>query len=149
MMAYAKGARTFERHIDIEEDGIPVSPYCTLPHQADAWFKAWDKAREMCGPPGTQKRLPPEREIRYLDSLVRGVYATRDLPEGHAIADDDVYLAVPLLKGQISCRELMRGEVLTRAVLKDAPIDLDAIDSPYAKAPGLLTRVRDRGLDRS
>jgi N-acetylneuraminate synthase len=29
MMAYAKGARTFERHIDIEADGIPVSSYCT------------------------------------------------------------------------------------------------------------------------
>ena len=30
--------------------------------------------------------------------------------------DDDVYLAVPLQKGQISCRELMRGEVLLKAV---------------------------------
>ena len=27
MMAYAKGARTFERHIDIDADGIAVSPY--------------------------------------------------------------------------------------------------------------------------
>ena len=52
MMAYAKGARTFERHIDIEADGIPVSPYCTLPEQADEWFKAFQKAREMCGGAG-------------------------------------------------------------------------------------------------
>ena len=42
-IAYAKGARTFERHIDIEDDGIPVSSYCTLPEQADAWFKAFNK----------------------------------------------------------------------------------------------------------
>ncbi len=27
MIAYAKGARTFERHIDVELDGVPVSPY--------------------------------------------------------------------------------------------------------------------------
>ena len=60
-IAYAKGARTFERHIDIEDGGIPVSPYCTLPHQADAWFKAYNKVKEMCGPPGTQKRIPPKK----------------------------------------------------------------------------------------
>ena len=31
LMAYAKGARTFERHIDIQTDGMTVSPYCSLP----------------------------------------------------------------------------------------------------------------------
>ena len=116
LIAYAKGARTFERHIDIERDGIPVSPYCSLPEQVDAWFKAFHKAKEMCGAPGTQKRMPPQKEIDYLDSLVRGVYAKRDLPEGHILTDEDVYLAIPLQQGQISCRELMRGEVLLKPV---------------------------------
>ena len=64
MIAYAKGARTFERHIDIEADGIPVSPYCTPPDQADVWFKAYKKAVEMCGAPGTAKRIPPQRKLR-------------------------------------------------------------------------------------
>src|SRR5579875_914390 len=41
LVAYAKGARTFERHIDIEADGIPVSPYCSRPEQVDTWFKAY------------------------------------------------------------------------------------------------------------
>ena len=44
LIAYAKGARTFERHIDIDADGKPVSPYCSLPEQADTWFKAFQKA---------------------------------------------------------------------------------------------------------
>ena len=83
LIAYAKGARMFERHIDIESDGVKVSPYCTLPHQADAWFKAFHKAKEMCGAPGTQKRNPPKKEIEYLDALVRGVYAKGNLPEGY------------------------------------------------------------------
>ncbi len=108
MMAYAKGARTFERHIDIDYEGVPVSSYCTLPEQADTWFKAFKKAQEMCGGGASEKRVPPEREVEYLDALVRGVYAKRDLPAGHKLTDDDVYLAVPLQKGQISCREFMR-----------------------------------------
>jgi hypothetical protein len=36
------------------------------------------------------------------------------------LSDDDVYLAVPLQRGQISCRELMHGEVLLKAVAADA-----------------------------
>ena len=61
-IAYAKGARTFERHIDIEDDGIPVSPYCSLPEQIDTWFKAWKKAKEMCGPSGESWRVLARRD---------------------------------------------------------------------------------------
>jgi len=147
LIAYAKGARTFERHIDIDDNAIPVSPYCSLPEQIDEWFKTFHKAKEMCGASGAQKRVPPRREVEYLDSLVRGVYASRDLPEGHVLSDEDVYLAIPLQKGQISCRELMRGEVLLKRIEKDAPIRIDDIDSPYAYIPSLKKLIYGRGLD--
>jgi N-acetylneuraminate synthase len=146
-IAYAKGARMFERHIDIQTDGVKVSPYCSLPHQVDEWFRAFHKAKEMCGAPGTQKRIPPKKEIEYLDALVRGVYAKADLPEGHCLVDDDVYLAIPLQKGQLSCRELMRGEMLLKAVQRDAPIKIDDIESPYSQIPSLKKTIYQRGLD--
>lgn len=146
-IAYAKGARTFERHIDIEMNGVPVSPYCSLPEQVDTWFKAFQKAKEMCGAPGTYKRIPPEKEIKYLDNLVRGVYIKHDLPAGHILVDRDVYLAVPLQKGQISCRELMRGEVLLRECKQDRPIMIDDIDSPYAHNQNLKQVIYERGID--
>jgi sialic acid synthase SpsE len=146
LIAYAKGARTFERHIDVEADGIPVSPYCSTPEQADTWFKSFQKAKEMCGAPGTQKRIPPQEEIAYLDALVRGVYAANDLPEGHILQDSDVYLAIPLLQGQISCRELMNGEVLLQAIAKDRPVMIDHIDSPYSSIASLRNLIYRRGL---
>jgi N-acetylneuraminate synthase len=146
LMAYAKGARTFERHVDIRTDGMTVSPYCSVPEQVDTWFKAFHRAKRMCGAPGTQKRLPPQGEISYLDSLVRGVYARRDLPVGHVLQDADVYLAIPLQQGQISCRELMRGEVIREAVTRDQPIMIDAIDSPYANIASLTELIYHRGL---
>ncbi len=146
LMAYAKGARTFERHVDIQTDGMTVSPYCSVPEQVDTWFKAFHGAKKMCGAPGTQKRLPPQKEISYLDSLVRGVYAKRDLPVGHVLQDTDVYLAIPLQQGQISCRELMRGEIIRNALSKDQPIMIDAIDSPYANIPSLKELIYHRGL---
>lgn len=145
LIAYAKGARTFERHIDIS-DGITVASYCSLPHQIDEWFRAFHKAKQMCGAPGTQKRIPPRKEIEYLDALVRGVYAARDIPEGHFLTDDDVYLAIPLQKGQLSCRELMKGEVFLNSVKKDQAISIDDIESPYAHIPSLRKTIYSRGL---
>ena len=147
MIAYAKGARAFERHIDIEMDGVPVSPYCSLPEQIDTWFKAFQRCLHLCGAPGTQKRIPPDKEIRYLESLVRGVYAKGPLRAGQPLTLDDVYLAIPLLKGQLSCRELMHGEVITADCAPDQPVTIDMIDGPHARNPKLRERMYHRGLD--
>ena len=150
LVGYAMGARTFERHIDIDADGITVSPYCSLPHQIDAWFKAFKKAKEMCGGSSTERRFIPEREIKYLDALVRGAYARRDLPVGHVLRhetiEDDFYLAVPLQKGQLSCRELLSGEVLTSPLVKDQPFMIDAIDTAYTTNSALRQAIYSRGL---
>jgi N-acetylneuraminate synthase len=149
-MAYAKGARTFERHIDIDDEGIPVSPYCSLPSQIDSWFRAYNRAKVMCGGSGDTRRNISDAEAKYLNALVRGVYAKRDLPAGHVIEHDfldrDVYLAIPLQKGQISCRELMSGETLQSPIAKDQPILIDAIDSAYAYHDELKKLIYERGI---
>jgi sialic acid synthase SpsE len=150
LIAYAKGARTFERHIDIDDGKTAVSPYCSLPVQIDAWFKAFKKAKEMCGGSGEAKRVLKDPEVKYLEALVRGVYARRDLPEGYTLMheriDEDVYLAIPLQRGQISCRELMSGEVLRRAVKADAPIMIDDIDSAYTSNDLVKAAIYGRGI---
>lgn len=150
LISYAKGARTWERHIDIEDDEIPVSPYCSLPHQIDAWFKAYHKAVEMCGGESTTKRTPKRKEVQYLDALVRGVYAKRDLPAGYEIhhrnLNRDFYLAIPLLKGQLSCREILNGQQILSDISKDKPLMIDDVDSPYSRNSALRDQIYQRGL---
>ena len=127
MIAYGKGARTFERHIDHNDDGFEVSTYSSLPHQVDTWFKSWHKAKEMCGGSSQHRRNFLAREVEYLDSYVRGVYAKRDIPAGQVLTEDDVYLAIPLRKGQVSSRELMLGKYGHRMLIgctKDQPISI-------------------------
>lgn len=147
LIAYAKGARTFERHIDVDHEGVPVSSYCTKPEQADIWFRAFKKAREMCGEGGARRREVPEGERRYLDALVRGVYVKRDLPTGHVLGREDVYFAVPLLKGQISTREFTGGEVLTAPLSADEAVHITGIHAPVLADKALVELIQDRGLD--
>lgn len=146
-IAYGKGARTFERHIDIEADGIPVSPYCSQPHDIDVWFKSFRKAKRMCGHPGTMKRRCAIEEIQYLDALVRGVYAKRDLKQGETLREGDVYLAIPLQKGQMSCREIMSGQTLLHDVQADKPLMIEQVDSPYAYDEDLKQAIYERGIE--
>jgi N-acetylneuraminate synthase len=148
-ISYAKGARSWERHVDIDFNEVPVSPYCSLPEQVDSWFKAFHKAFEMCGGSGDSRRVLPRAEIEYLDALVRGVHARRDLPQGHVLGKDsfaeDLYMAVPLRKGQLSSREVMNGEKLVKPIYKDEPLTIDHIDGPYAENEDLKSLIKSRG----
>jgi sialic acid synthase SpsE len=149
LIAYAKGARTFERHIDIDYEGVPVSAYCTRPEQADVWFKAFLKAKEMCGGSPRVRRDVPTEERVYLDALVRGVYAKRDLPAGHVLTENDVFLAVPLLQGQISTREFEAGEVTKAPISANAPVLLEEIEAPYSHDIEVRSLIPTRGLART
>jgi len=149
-ISYGKGARSWERHIDVDYAGIPVSPYCSVPEQVDKWFKAFQKSREMSGGAGTQRRILPKREIEYLDALVRGVYAKRDIPAGYVFSkdsfDDDFYLAIPLLKGQLSCREVMNGERLVQEIQANKALSINYIGGPYNENATLRALILERGL---
>jgi sialic acid synthase SpsE len=146
LIAYAKGARTFERHIDISTGERSVSPYCSTPERIAEWFQAFHKAREMCGAPGTEKLPSSQKEIDYLTSLVRGVYARHNLPAGHILTPDDYYLAIPLQKGQLSCRELLNDQVLAKSIEADAPLTVDSVESLYNHDDGLRQKLLARGL---
>jgi sialic acid synthase SpsE len=148
-IAYGKGARTFERHIDINDDGFEVASYSSVPEQIDIWFKAWHKAKQMCGTSSLQRRNFLDREIAYLDSYVRGVYANRDLEIGQMLTEEDCYLAIPLRKGQVSSRELMLGKYGHRLLApckKDEPITVEILDTPYSDNPEILEAFKNRGL---
>ncbi len=59
---------------------------------------------------------------------------------------EDFYLAVPLQKGQLSCREVMNGERLNLTVPQDSPIMIEVIDSPYSRIDSLKQDMYKRGL---
>ena len=147
-IAYAKGVHLFERHIDINTDGFQVAKYSSLPNQIDTWFKAFQKARQMCGTAKDTRIIPIEKETSYLDSYVRGAYARHDIEVGQNLTEEDIYLAIPLQKGQLSTRELMLGRYghkMVKPCKKDQPVTIDMVDTPYS-SDELVQQIMSRGL---
>ena len=120
LMSYAKGARTWERHIDIDDGVHKVSSYCSLPDQIDRWFTAYKKSLHN---EWLNSEYAPPHQLQgkaYLDNLVRGVYAKGAIPAGTKIDqcnfDEYFFLAVPLLKGQLSGRETIVSATLAKEI---------------------------------
>jgi N-acetylneuraminate synthase len=134
LISYAKGARTWERHIDIPypkgHEQKEVSKYCSLPHQVDEWFKAYNKAITMCGTSSDVRRVIDDKESYYLESLYRGLYLKRNMKSGEIITIDDLYSAIPYQKeiGHISSRDFIeKDSVLIKDINKDQPLLRDDI----------------------
>lgn len=153
LIAYAKGARTFERHIDTPIEGYPFKKYNSTSEQIDRYFKAFKRAQVLCGNSGTNKRMPTQKEVKYLDDMVRGVYAKKTIPVGFKISkenfDEFFYLAVPLHQGQLSVREIKNGEVFSMEVKKDEKVMIDHIVSPYSNNKSLRSLIYSRGIKTS
>jgi len=85
LIGYAQGGpAASERHVDVRggRRGRVALLLAATPDSTPG-FKRSGWAQKMCGAPRPRKkRTPCEREIRYLDALVRGVYAKQDLRKG-------------------------------------------------------------------
>ena len=129
LISYAKGVRTWERHIDIPypegHQQKEVSPYCSLPHQINDLFKAFHKAATMCGNTSNDRRIIDKKESNYLQALYRGLYFKKNLKKGTKLALEDLYSAIPYQKeiNQITSREYFDNcLILNKDVNKHHPL---------------------------
>jgi len=135
LISYAKGARTWERHIDIPyptgHEQSEVSPYCSLPGQIDTWFKAYRKAQEMCGAVRKSGREIGQHEIDYLNALKRGAYLVRDVQEGEVLSREDFFFAIPLqheigqLPSGLAVQSMWRAK---KTLSKNSPVTHDLME---------------------
>ena len=80
MIAVAKGASLFERHVGVATDEITLNAYSSTPEQVDQWIAAFKRAKDMCG--GQDRPESPEIEQESILSLKRGVYAKEPIAAG-------------------------------------------------------------------
>lgn len=98
-MAVAKGAKLLERHVGLPTETISLNKYSMNPAQAEKWVEAIVRARKACQ--ANPNRDVSESEKTSLSSLMRGVYAKRDISKGEKLTQEDVFFAMPLQEGQL------------------------------------------------
>ena len=125
-IAYALGARMFERHVGLSTDQYPLNGYSSTPEQVDQWITAYQRAVEACG--GDQRAPASLEERDSLKSLMRGVWAKSSIQKGQVILPDSVEFAMPLQERQLGCVQWGQGLTADRDYTPG-----DAIDSSIAK----------------
>lgn len=97
-IAYAKGARVFEKHIGFEASGYQNNEYSCSLEQISKWIESLVESIDYCTY-GINKEN--DKEIETLNSLRRGVYANSDLTVGQSLLNSDVFFAMPTKKDQL------------------------------------------------
>jgi len=149
-MAYAKGARLFERHVGVPTDKYPLNAYSSTPQQVDQWFEAHQTAVKACG---GERRFPaPPEEVKSLASLMRGVYAKTDVAKGEAFTAEKIFFAMPIQKGQLKSgqwreslladRDYQTGELIDQIVANSKMTDQEIIYRVMLQAKGMLNAAR-------
>ena len=124
MVAAAKGAVIFEKHVGVPEENMPLNMYSAEPSQISSWLSAAQRAFRLCGK--TNGRYEPtEKELSDLSALRRGVFAKRDIGAGEKISLNDIYLAFPCSEGQVLANDISKYVSLSAgasAIKKDEPL---------------------------
>lgn len=148
-IAYAKGARIFERHVGVETSKIKLNAYSSTPKQVDKWIESWGRAVVMCG--AKEKPAATEKEASDLRSLQRGVFLKHDVKKGQELTMSDVFFAIPIQPGQLSSGEFKDGLITKKAYKKHEALseqikykatDKDIIYQTVHQVKGMLNEAR-------
>jgi Sialic acid synthase len=120
-IAFAKGARLFERHVGLETKKYTMNSYSSKPEQLARWITAYKQAVEACG---GEHRIPASPdEIASLRSLMRGVFAREQIKQGDKLNRDKVYFAMPLYDRQLPSGDWFEGIEADRDYAPHEPVN--------------------------
>jgi len=122
-LAVAKGARVFEKHVDLPSAQYKINAYSCTPEQIRTWLNAYRAAKSACSL--QEQAAIRARENASLLTLKRAAFMRRSLPAGHVLQPDDIQLAIPAQVGQVLAEDFPRPDelrVLKTDVQQGAPL---------------------------
>ncbi len=151
-LAYAKGARIFEKHVGIETDNIKLNSYSANPAQVRKWIKSYMDAVSICGSESSY-RIIDQEETKDLQSLKRGVFAKKTIKKGQTISSEDVFFAMPITsedqlesgkfkEGVVADREYSPNEAIPKNIYPDKIGKKDIIYNAVREAKALLNMAK-------
>lgn len=124
-LAYAKGARMFERHVGIETSKYKLNKYSSNPEQLENWIDAYKAAKESCGAINRPPTSIEEKDA--LNSLIRGVFVKKNIIKGEMLTKENVFFAMPYIEGTMSVRDWSEGLISNKDYKKNEPVEKSLI----------------------
>jgi N-acetylneuraminate synthase len=144
MLALAKGASVFEKHVGLPSEKYALNAYSADPAQVRRWLEAARRALTLCGSEAWPAATAAEASS--LESLRRGVFLTRDLTAGETITDDAVCFAFPPVPGQITANQWSKysRHIALQPLAAGTPLLADQVDIHHERGHILaaVTAVR-------
>jgi N-acetylneuraminate synthase len=141
MIALAKGARVFEKHVGLPTASYAINQYSATPEQVRTWLAHAQRTLALCG--DTERYTPSETERAGIHSLRRGIFAARDIPTGEQLERGDIVFGFPTTDGQLTANDwskYIRYKVKT-TLCSGAPILREQVDGANQRAD-ILKAVR-------
>jgi sialic acid synthase SpsE/quercetin dioxygenase-like cupin family protein len=128
-IAVAKGAKIFERHIDVESDNYKINAYSSTPTQLKMWLNSARDAYSMCGIKDS-RHISSEKEKNDLRTFKRGVFAKTNLKKGDLVTAGNVFYAFPCNETQLVANDIAKyiKYTLEKDVLMNSPIEPKELD---------------------
>ena len=114
----------FEKHIGLETKENKLNKYSCTPKQFEKWVESYKYSVECCG--NSTKKISDE-EIIAISTLLRGVYANKNLKAGYKLKKSDILFAMPYNKNQVDSGNFKEGSVLKKDIQAMNPIYKDDI----------------------
>ncbi len=123
MIAIAKGATIFEKHVGVRTSEFGLNDYSADPEQAARWLAAAERSLLLCGVGGDRHQINTN-EADSLRSLRRGVFSKRLIEAGEVIRNDDIYFAFPPNPDQVTANDWSKYAQLRALydIEPDAPV---------------------------
>lgn len=146
MLALAKGASVFEKHVGLPSEKYALNAYSADPAQVRRWLEAARRALTLCGSEAWPAATAAE--AASLESLRRGVFLTRDLAAGETVTDDAVCFAFPPVPGQITANQWSKysRHVALRPLAAGTPLLAAEVDTHHEREHILATVTAVRQL---
>ena len=110
-LAYACGAKIFEKHIGIESKKYKLNEYSINPQLFEKWHNHLEETITILG---DRKKFISQTEIETLNKLQRGVYLKKNIKAEQFLDKNNCYFAFPLQKNQLSPVDLKNRTILIK-----------------------------------
>lgn len=124
-VAYATGARMYERHVGISSEKYALNDYSSEPLQISDWVDSLLIAKEIFG---EEEKVLDDMEIQSLDKLKRGIFLLVPKSKGEIINFEDIYFAIPLENGQLHAGNWQEGMIVKYDIKINNPLKTEFIE---------------------